>query len=67
MAPLHRRAARWYERNGQLTDAVRHAAQASDWPLASRMVIDGLPRIRTPGRTPSWTAGTLSPTGYPMR
>ncbi len=28
VAPLHLRAARWYERNGQLTDAVRHAAQA---------------------------------------
>ena len=39
---LHWQAARWYERNGQLTDAVRHAAQASDWPLAARMVIDAL-------------------------
>src|SRR5262249_55646191 len=26
----------------RLTDAVRHAAQAADWPLAARMVIDGL-------------------------
>ena len=42
MAPLHRRAARWYERNGQLTDAVRHAAQAGDWQLAASIVIDGL-------------------------
>ncbi len=42
MAPLHRRAARWYERNGQLTDAVRHAAQAGDWPLAASIVIDQL-------------------------
>jgi LuxR family transcriptional regulator, maltose regulon positive regulatory protein len=40
--PLHRRAARWYERNGQLADAVRHAAQAGDWPLAASMVIDHL-------------------------
>ena len=39
---LHRQAALWYERNGQLADAVRHAAQAGDWPLAARMVIDGL-------------------------
>jgi LuxR family transcriptional regulator, maltose regulon positive regulatory protein len=39
---LHRRAARWYERNGLLTDAVRHAAQAADWPLAAGLVIDGL-------------------------
>jgi LuxR family maltose regulon positive regulatory protein len=39
---LHRRAAEWYERNGRLTDAVRQAAQARDWPLATRMVTDGL-------------------------
>ena len=25
------------------------------------------PKIQTPGRTPNWTAGTISPTGYPMR
>ena len=42
VAPLHRRAARWYQRNGQLTDAVRHAAQAGDWPLAARIVVGGL-------------------------
>jgi LuxR family maltose regulon positive regulatory protein len=42
IAVLHRQAARWYERNGKLTDAVRHAAQAGDWPLAAGMVIDGL-------------------------
>ena len=39
---LHQRAARWCQRNGLLTDAVRHAAQAGDWPLAAGMVIDGL-------------------------
>ena len=42
MAALHRRAARWYERNGQLTDAVRHAAATGDWQLAASIVIDGL-------------------------
>ena len=42
VASLHGRAARWYERNGQLTDAVRHAAQAGDWPLAARIVVGGL-------------------------
>jgi LuxR family maltose regulon positive regulatory protein len=36
---LHRRAARWYQRNGYLTEAVRHAAEAGDWPLAARMVL----------------------------
>ena len=42
LASLHRRAARWFERNGQLADAVRHAAQTGDWPLAASIVIDGL-------------------------
>ena len=39
---LHRRAARWYESKGLLTEAVRHAVQAGDWPLAADLVIDGL-------------------------
>ena len=42
VAVLHRRAARWYERNGPLTDAVRHATQAGDWQLAGSLVVDGL-------------------------
>jgi LuxR family maltose regulon positive regulatory protein len=42
VAALHRRAARWYERNGLLTDAVRHASRAGDWQLAAAMVIDQL-------------------------
>jgi LuxR family transcriptional regulator, maltose regulon positive regulatory protein len=42
VAALHRRAARWYQRNGLLADAVRHAARAGDWQLAASMVIDGL-------------------------
>jgi len=42
LAGLHQRAARWCERNGLLTDAVRHAAQAGDWPLAAGLVIGEL-------------------------
>jgi LuxR family maltose regulon positive regulatory protein len=42
IAVLHRRAARWYDRNGSLADAVRHATQAGDWPLAASMVVGGL-------------------------
>ena len=42
MAALHRRAARWYERNGMLTAAVQHATRAGDWQLAATMVIDAL-------------------------
>jgi LuxR family transcriptional regulator, maltose regulon positive regulatory protein len=42
VAALHQRAARWYERNGMLTDAVRHAVAVGDWPLAAAMVVDDL-------------------------
>ena len=42
VAVLHRRAARWHEENGPLTDAVRHATQAGDWQLAASLVIDAL-------------------------
>jgi LuxR family maltose regulon positive regulatory protein len=41
-AALHRRAARWYERNGSLTVAVRHAVHAGDWPLAASIVVEAL-------------------------
>ncbi len=41
-AALHRRAARWYERNGLLTEAVRHAVQAGDWALAASIVVEAL-------------------------
>ncbi len=39
---LHRRAAGWYRRHGSLTQAVRHAAAAGDWPLAAQIVIGEL-------------------------
>jgi len=39
---LHQRAARWYQREGRIADAVRHAARAGDWPLAAAMVVDEL-------------------------
>jgi len=39
---LHQRAARWYERNGMLTDAVRHALLVGNWPLAAGLVVDDL-------------------------
>ncbi len=37
---LHRLAGRWYLRNGYLTAAVRHAADAGDWTLAASMVLE---------------------------
>ena len=39
---LRRRAARWLRQRGQLTEAVNQAADAADWPLAARTVIDEL-------------------------
>jgi LuxR family transcriptional regulator, maltose regulon positive regulatory protein len=42
LAGLHRRAARWYQRNGHLTEAVRHAKCAGDWQLAAAMVVGAL-------------------------
>ena len=39
---LHQRAAQWYQRNGCLAEAVRHAADSGDWQFAARMVLDEL-------------------------
>ena len=51
VADLHRQAARWYQRKGCLTDAVRHAGQAEDWQLAARILVDELAvaRLGWPG------------------
>lgn len=54
VADLHRRAARWYQANQQLPDAVRHAIAANDWPLAAQLVVDDLAigtLIAAPDRT----------------
>jgi LuxR family transcriptional regulator, maltose regulon positive regulatory protein len=37
---LYERAARWYQREGLLNEAVRYATESGDWLLASGMVID---------------------------
>ena len=42
VAALHRRAARWYERNDMVTAAAQHATRAGDWQLAASIVIDAL-------------------------
>ena len=42
VADLHRRAAEWYWRHGPLGEAVRHAGESGDWPLAARIVVDEL-------------------------
>jgi len=42
VADLHRRAAEWYRRHGDLPAAARHAGQAGDGQLAARIVVDEL-------------------------
>jgi LuxR family transcriptional regulator, maltose regulon positive regulatory protein len=37
---LYERAARWFQRNGLLNEAVRYAAESGDWPLAAGIVVD---------------------------
>jgi LuxR family maltose regulon positive regulatory protein len=39
---LHRRAAQWYQQNGSLSEAVRHAGESGDWPFAARIALDEL-------------------------
>ena len=38
LAPLHRKAARWYEENGFLDEAMGHALAAEDWGEAERLM-----------------------------
>ena len=37
---LHRRAAGWFIRHGQVADAIRHTQAAGDWPGAARLLAD---------------------------
>ena len=37
---LHRRAAGWFSRHGQVVDAVRHTQAAGDWSEAARLLAD---------------------------
>ena len=37
---LHRRAAEWFTRHGQVADAIRHTQAAGDWPAAARLLAD---------------------------
>jgi LuxR family maltose regulon positive regulatory protein len=39
---LHRRAAKWYQQHGLLSEAVRHAGKSGDWCFAARMAVDEL-------------------------
>jgi LuxR family maltose regulon positive regulatory protein len=43
---LHRRATEWYERNGQRSDAIRHALAAGDLERAADLVELAIPAMR---------------------
>jgi LuxR family maltose regulon positive regulatory protein len=51
---LHRAAAEWHEREGDIVEAIRHAQAARDWPLASRLLADHSLDLTLDGR-----AGTV--------
>jgi LuxR family transcriptional regulator, maltose regulon positive regulatory protein len=48
--PLHRAAARWFERHGLAIDAVRHAQSAGDWADAARLLADHQLELTLDGR-----------------
>lgn len=48
---LHRAAAEWHEREGDVVEAIRHAQAARDWPLATRVLADHHLDLTLDGRT----------------
>jgi len=42
VACLYRKAARWYQQQGMLAEAVRYAADAEDWTLVAAIMVDEL-------------------------
>lgn len=43
---LHRRAGEWYERNGERSEAIRHALAAGDFPRAADLIELAVPALR---------------------
>lgn len=46
VAVLHRRASEWYEQNGSVTDAVRHALSGEDFARAAYLIEMAIPQMR---------------------
>ena len=46
VSALHTRASGWFERNGSLDEAVKHAFEASDFERAARVIEATIPGIR---------------------
>jgi LuxR family transcriptional regulator, maltose regulon positive regulatory protein len=53
---LHRRAAYWLARHGQVTDAIRHTQAAGDWPDAARLLADHAFSLTLDGQAQSMQA-----------
>src|SRR6266568_900059 len=46
ISTLHRRASEWYEQNGSVADAIRHALEAFDFERAAGLVERAVPEMR---------------------
>jgi LuxR family maltose regulon positive regulatory protein len=53
---LHRRAADWLIRHGQVVDAIRHTQAAGDWPGAARLLADHSLSLTLDGQTQTMQA-----------
>jgi len=53
---LHRRAAGWFIRQGQVVDAIRHTQAAGDWPDAARLLADHSFSLTLDGQTQTMLA-----------
>jgi LuxR family transcriptional regulator, maltose regulon positive regulatory protein len=49
VASLHGKAARWYQQQGMLAEAVRSAANTGDWTLAAAIMVDELAIVQLMG------------------
>jgi LuxR family maltose regulon positive regulatory protein len=50
LAPLHTRAAQWYEDHGEVTEAFKHAVTAEDFERAARLIEENWLRMGHAGR-----------------
>jgi LuxR family transcriptional regulator, maltose regulon positive regulatory protein len=53
---LHRRAAEWFIRHGQVVDAIRHTQAAGDWLAATRLLADHSFSLMLDGQTQTMRA-----------
>jgi LuxR family transcriptional regulator, maltose regulon positive regulatory protein len=47
---LHSTAAAWYELDGDVVEAIRHAQASGDWPRAGRLLVDNYLALSMAGR-----------------